>query len=140
MKNKLLAVLGVILVLVWIRALTVRPGRSARTKTSAASPAPVAAASGSRTTSDLQVAAAPVAEGWGESPFIADRNRPRETAGSGKEYVLNGILWDPKSPSALVNNQVVSTGDRLDGWEVTEIQKNKVVLSNGSQTRTLSAD
>ena len=83
-------------------------------------------------------------EGWKGSPFLAERGvrKPTETGetASGQEsFVLKGILWDPKSPSAIVNDRVVSPGERLGRWHVVEIQKDKVILSDGSSTREISA-
>ncbi len=83
-------------------------------------------------------------EGWKGSPFLAERSVPKPMgtveAGSGEEFfVLKGILWDPKSPSAIVNDRVVSTGGRLGRWRVVEIQKDRVILSDGSSTREISA-
>jgi len=81
-------------------------------------------------------------EGWGENPFLGDRagraaSAPAALPASAEGYVLNGILWDAQAPSAVVNGRLVTVGDVLDGWEVTEIRKDRVILSNGSVTRTL---
>ncbi len=83
-------------------------------------------------------------EEWGESPFLIDRNAPRSTEippnSAEQEIRLQGILWDPQAPTAIVNNRVVGQGDSLGRWEVVEIQKTQVVLSDGSTTRTLRAE
>jgi len=80
---------------------------------------------------------------WGESPFLAERGGPKPTVtggttSSGEEsLVLKGILWDLKSPSAIVNGHVVSAGERLGRWHVVEIRKDRVILSDGSSTREI---
>jgi len=51
--------------------------------------------------------------------------------------VLNGLLWDPKVPSAIVNSRLVTVGDHLGPWQVIEIQKDRVILSDGATTKTL---
>ena len=81
---------------------------------------------------------------WGDSPFLAERGGPKPTvmgqAASGEEvFVLKGILWDARSPSAIVNDRVVSPGDQLGRWRVVEIQKNQVILSDGTSTQELRA-
>ena len=90
--------------------------------------------------------AAPAAadEDWGESPFLIERNAPRSSElpaqPAEQEVRLQGILWDPQAPTAIVNNRVVGRGDSVGRWEVLEIQKTQVVLSDGSTTRTLRAE
>ena len=82
-------------------------------------------------------------EEWKESPFLSDRNNPKLSGGrsdpSGeKEILLQGILWDPGAPTAILNNRVMGVGDRLGRWEVQEIRKDRVILSDGSSTREIS--
>lgn len=77
---------------------------------------------------------------WGENPFLTEHRKaaistPGATALS--DPVLNGILWDSKIPSAIVNGRLVNVGDTLDQWQVLEIQKDRVVLSDGATTKTL---
>ena len=83
-------------------------------------------------------------EGWGESPFLIERNAPQSPDLPGQpreqEVRLQGILWDPEAPTAILNNRVVSRGDSVGRWEVQEIQKDRVVLSNGSETRVLQSE
>lgn len=134
-QKVILAVLALLLALVWSRVLLSgrpnRPAVLARVSPSAVLPA------------DSTAPAAEVPERWGDSPFLAERGS-RGTAVTDASspkgsYVLNGILWDPKAPSAIINNRVVGVGEHLNGWEVVEIQKDKVILSDGTSTRTLSA-
>lgn len=53
------------------------------------------------------------------------------------EILLQGILWDPAAPTAILNNRCVARGDRVGRWEVEEIRRDQVVLSDGSETRVL---
>lgn len=134
-QKRILAVLGVLAVFVWIRALT--PVRSTRSAGSVPRPMAVAV----QTVSSPPLTEVP--DRWGDSPFLMDRG-PKGTAApetvSGKDsYVLNGILWDPRTPSAILNNRVVCVGERLGEWEVSEIQKDRVILSNGSERRVLTS-
>ena len=55
-------------------------------------------------------------------------------------YVVTGILWDPERPSAIINNRLVAIGDRLDQWQVAQITRNQVVLSDGATTQTLNLE
>ncbi len=79
---------------------------------------------------------------WGDSPFLAERGGPKPTVmgqtASGEElFVLKGILWDARSPSAIVNDRVVSLGEEIGRWHVVEIQKDRVILSDGTSTKAL---
>ena len=81
-------------------------------------------------------------EGWRESPFLTDRSgqkRSGETVVTGEgSMTLRGILWDPHAPTAIVNDRVLAVGDRFERWQVMEIRKDKIVLSDGASTRELS--
>lgn len=135
-QKVILAVLGVLLVMVWGRALF--PKRSTRS-----------AGSIPRLMEGVvPVVASPpmaeVAEQWGDSPFLTDRgprSAPSDEGFSSEKpsLVLNGILWDPKAPSAILNNRLVSCGDQMGIWNVVEIQKDCVVLSDGSETKVLKS-
>jgi len=69
---------------------------------------------------------------WGRNPF---------TMGAvikvGAEDTLEGIIWDEKSPLALINGRTIRIGDKLGSDKVIDIQKNKVVLSDGIREREL---
>ena len=93
---------------------------------------------------ERKASAGPGEEGWKESPFLAERGGLKAagvagTASSEEEISLQGILWDPGAPTAILSNRVVSVGDRLGVWQVMEIRKDRVILSDGSSTREISA-
>ena len=135
-----LSLLGVVLVFVWARALRPKPGLPVRPTADAAAPA---------TNALLQKekpAAAPAGEpGWKGSPFLIDRGgSPKPGAripGNGEEQILlQGILWDPGAPTAILNNRVMGVGDRIGRWQVSEIRKDQVILTDGLSTRVLRAE
>lgn len=82
-------------------------------------------------------------EEWKPSPFLIDREGSRLEGGSGASssadegISLQGILWDPKSPAAILNNEVVGVGERVGSWEVTEIRQKEVTLSDGNTEQKL---
>jgi len=48
---------------------------------------------------------------------------------------LIGILWDPGGHSlALINENEAQVGDRINGYQVTEIRQDRVVLKSASGT------
>ena len=77
---------------------------------------------------------------WGGNPFLATRQGP-SSADATQEGVLtlNGIIWDAQAPSAVINNRVLNPGDWIDRWRVVEIQRDRVIVSDGQTTRTLEA-
>ena len=44
-------------------------------------------------------------------------------------FTLNGIVWDLDNSWAVINNEVVKTGDMLNGAKVVSIKPQKVTLS-----------
>lgn len=69
---------------------------------------------------------APQAAGWGRDPFSFGK-ATYATAEQG--MALNGIVWDEKAPSAIINDTIVRVGEEINGKRVMDIQKNKVTLS-----------
>ena len=41
---------------------------------------------------------------------------------------LNGIFWDRKNPTAIINNQIVGNGSRINDYTVIEIKRDAVIL------------
>jgi len=46
---------------------------------------------------------------------------------------LEGIAWNPRSPFAFINGNVLGIGDKIEGYTLTEIEKEKVVLVDASE-------
>lgn len=53
---------------------------------------------------------------------------------------LNGIMFDPSSPLALINDKVIKVGDIVSGAKVLAITENKVIVSLGGKEIILSLD
>jgi type II secretory pathway component PulC len=132
-----LAVIGVGLVVLGFFLLTnLKPA-----KRQAGSPAPVADSSepsvpggavkprGRDTVTALQSKRWEAA--WGRDPFLS----MSDSTGKLNEFELKGISFSrDKKGYAFINNQIVSAGDRLGGYEVTRIEKDRVMLTRGTQT------
>ncbi len=67
---------------------------------------------------------------WGRDPFYrAKGNRPVVTTDEEQiDWVLNGILYDHKAPTAVINKKIVGIGDKINGARIIKITKTKVVL------------
>ncbi|RJP28073.1 MAG: hypothetical protein C4533_06275 [Candidatus Omnitrophota bacterium] len=62
-------------------------------------------------------------------PFTGARISPVKT--SVRQLSLNGILADDKGILAIINNEIVGVGDRVDNYIVIKIEKDKVILNDG---------
>ncbi len=79
-------------------------------------------------------------------PFIYDSQRkrdpfvPLEGVEEGPKLAwlsLEGILWNPESPRAIINDQIVTKGDIVQGAEVVDIKKDGVILRYGKEESIL---
>lgn len=66
--------------------------------------------------------------GWGRNPFTKEAPIKLATGPT-----LEGIMWDEKLPLALINGETVKIGDKLGSDTVIDIQKDKVILNDGSR-------
>lgn len=46
---------------------------------------------------------------------------------------LSGILWDKESPKAIINNNIVGIGDKVDGNTLVDIRQDRVILNDGTK-------
>lgn len=51
---------------------------------------------------------------------------------------LQGIFYQARNASAIINSKTVMVGDSVDGMEVVAIERDKVLLALGGQTNTLT--
>ncbi len=58
----------------------------------------------------------------------------RQLRPSAKGLSLNGIAWDQKNPTAIVNNEIVQIGSEISGYIVEDILKDRVILTSEEQT------
>jgi len=77
--------------------------------------------------------------GLGDSPEEAMTNtQPVVVTPPMPEFKLQGIFYNPRSPSAVVNGKTVYVGDRVTGFRVFTITPDAVTLTSGTQTNVLS--
>lgn len=63
---------------------------------------------------------------WSRNPFLQKRD-------SGGSSGLTGILWDEKTPKAIINEAVVSIGNKIGEITVIDIKKDHVILNDGTK-------
>ncbi len=47
-----------------------------------------------------------------------------------QEYILEGIIYDPEAPSALINGRVMNESDNLGNFRIDRISENNVEMIN----------
>jgi hypothetical protein len=81
------------------------------------------------------------------SPLVREATTPRaepKTPGAGEEAIelplmsLYGIIWDPKTPIAMIDGMDLRVGDRIKGARIIEIGIDRVVLSYRSKRFVLT--
>ena len=66
---------------------------------------------------------------WGRDPFSRGT-----AAGQVSGLSLSGILWDASAPIAIINGQMVHVGEQCEGYRVTEITRDRVSVTDGTDT------
>lgn len=81
------------------------------------------------------------------SPLAREAAAPRvepKSPGAGEEAItlplmsLYGIIWDPKTPIAMIDGMDLRVGDRIKGARIIEIGIDRVVLSYRSKRFVLT--
>ena len=70
---------------------------------------------------------------WNRDPFV----RGASTDGAAG-LSLVGIFWDAHEPLAMIGDETVGVGAQIGGFRVMQIDPDRVLLSDGNQTVTLS--
>jgi len=123
-------------------------GASAKSATQAATPATPAPAGNQRGAVSAVVAPAPPVDKrpkrepiqfsqWGRDPFLQLRRGVEETS-SINSLKLGGISVTGKDRYALINSQIMHTGDVIQGMTIARIEKEFVLLTHGGRTYTLT--
>ena len=53
------------------------------------------------------------------------------------ELFLSGIVWSAKRPLAVINRNLVGVDDRISGWRIVEIQRDKVMVEQDDRKEIL---
>ncbi len=77
--------------------------------------------------------------GWPRDPFAKLQTEIKEEKkiGSVSALKLGAIMWDDKNPSAFINGKFVSAGDKIDDKAVKQIERNRVILTDGTNDYVL---
>ena len=70
-------------------------------------------------------------------PFVFGPRKAASSTATTTLPVLTGILWDAKSPLAVIDGEPATVGQDVGGWQVVEIRPDRVVIQRDSERRTL---
>lgn len=56
------------------------------------------------------------------------------------DFTLQGIVWSRPHPQAVINSQLVTIGDMVDGALITNITQTRVSLKKNAQAHTMKFD
>jgi hypothetical protein len=70
-------------------------------------------------------------------PFVFGPRRATQIRSAGTPS-LSGILWDPATPIAVIDGDLVEVGASVLGWQITEIHPDRIVVQRDVRQRTLS--
>lgn len=56
------------------------------------------------------------------------------------DFRLQSIIVTRQMPTAMINNRLCTVGSRIQDWEITHIDANRVVLNNNGHTLELTMD
>ena len=73
---------------------------------------------------------------WGRDPF--EIQAALSSVIKAVNLTLGGVLWDEKTPKAIVNEKILMVGDTLYGYTVIEIKPRSVILKTGEKNIELS--
>jgi hypothetical protein len=79
---------------------------------------------------------------WGKDPFLVHNTggtaNNNYTGLNTNEPRLTGISYHQNTPSfAIINNKVLQVNDKVDGWKITSIYDNYVLIKKSGKTKKL---
>jgi hypothetical protein len=77
---------------------------------------------------------------WGDDPFARRRGGSRRsgTTITESKFNLTAVSSQAGNMMAILNGAVVRVGDELSGWEIAEIEPDKVLLTRGERSRCIT--
>lgn len=135
----IVAIVGMCAALVWYVSQKNGPALRVEASANQQQPAP-------RTNAPSQPAPAPtppvtVAEPSPAAPAMVENLEPAVAAGESLKPAplkLQGIFFNPKNPSAVVNGKTVYLGERVGGFFVLAMSPSSVTFANSTTTNVLS--
>jgi len=141
-QGLLLAGLAVVMVAVYARALkpssVSSPSEPVISSKMVAPPATSAARARSAAQTKLAAPSPAVREAqqdrvatlrWSRDPFLRG-----SAVGQMSGLMLSGVLWDDAQPMAIINGTMVQVGQELEGFHILAIGRDRVSVSDGTES------
>jgi len=77
---------------------------------------------------------------WKNDPFfvsVRQKKQKKVYRRKKKELTVQAISYEEKNPVAMINYQIVSIGETVDGYKVVKIEPNRVILKKGGKRKIL---
>jgi hypothetical protein len=133
-------IIFILFILAMIYGITHLTGDRSRTRADSQNPTPIAAIVPAQPIERTIDTAKYLAMEWGPDPFY--RTGPQAVSAAPVtipvQWSLDGILFDPVSPAAIINKQIVHAGEIIDGARIRKIDKNSVILDNNGDIISLN--
>lgn len=68
---------------------------------------------------------------WKRCPFSGRNYSQQESI---EDFLISGIIWDEENPKTIINGEILNEGETIGGFVIEKIEKQKVILSNGTKT------
>jgi hypothetical protein len=74
---------------------------------------------------------------WGRNPFIQGKIQEiiqeKPPVPESLKLTLKGIMWNAQNPKALINNAILSKGDKIGINTMVDIKQKSVILNDGAK-------
>lgn len=55
-----------------------------------------------------------------------------------ERFAVSAVIWGSRRPQAIINGKVTNIGEKLEGWEITSIDKKGIHVTNDGKEALLS--
>jgi type II secretory pathway component PulC len=135
------AIIFILFILALAYGIVNLTGNRSNTKADSQNPTPVAAVPAKPIERTIDTAEYRAME-WGADPFYRAGTQAISSVPVSipRQWNLDGILYDPVSPAAIINNQIVHAGETVDGAQIKKINRNSVILDNNGNVVSLNLE
>lgn len=125
------AILILVLIFAWAKTIKIlkRTGNASLPSAAPSQDSPAAKAQGEVITKEKAGAVREDDSAWGRCPFSGKVYSSKGAS----DLTLAGIIWDEKTPMAMINKEIVKTGDKIEGKTVMQIRHDRVILNDGNK-------
>ena len=72
---------------------------------------------------------APVPVTFQPERYVPDISEHKDTSAPTPQFTISGLVWNTDQPQAILNNRIVAIGDKVEGWTITGISQQGIVVT-----------